>query len=560
MYIRYNVLGETEEKYFTVLKIIYSKSAGTSSSRTDPADLKMKGKRKMRGKIKEKFRFLRSVCAFTSGMMLACAPIGYVQAEGTEPSVTADSITWDGGLLEVPIDLGSFSAEEVDVSINISESDKTSLLYPRELSEDIATFSLLDLFGTVDEELFFSKAGTYEMTVGFRIPDKEVNDSFNLVVPHDSKQWKVQRNTVEFDGTEDIVFYLENGTNSFEIGKIDGINIFYDMMASYDYNAGYTFNSETGELRIDKEAFIDSLKKYEPCEIDGVTSTPVEEWDEVAVNVSGETTEGIDIQSYINRVDYEGPEDYYIDDAAWRIDLTKLDLSESGGVTSEFTGTSSDEISVSERTGNLISQSALKYMQENYAEQLPNLGYYTVSARLELTELSEKELAQPVKSAFAPLLQERTAGKYYGIEIVADVIKDGKVVDGLENIAVPQLTEDAEVTLKIPENLQKSGRTYELLHYLGGKAEVINCEQKDGMITFRTDSFSPFVLTYRDHAETAENNQNITDSDHTAENVTAAPQTGDLHQVEYAAGVMAVSLTVLAITIYLKRGKMKVNK
>lgn len=515
-------------------------------------------------KVKERFLKLAGTLALCAA--LAFVPLQPAQAEEALPSVTVDSVTWDGGMLEVPIDLGSYAGEE-DLSVNIIIPDDIPHGFGLmrhlwgEIEENKVIFSLWDLFGSSDSEYFFSKAGTYEMPMYFNVPDEEAgsgytkvvsSDSFNLVIPSDSQQWKVPRTTVKFDGSEDIVFNFENGTNFFEIGSVNEIHVFLAKNIGFDMYDGYSFDAESGEVRINKNSFVNELKDYGK-----EWGAPEAKYEDVTVliEVKGVTTNGIEIPGYINRVDYEGPE-HFVTTIAWSVDLTGLDLSATDevvtdGAATEFVSASSGEVSVSAATGNVIGQNALAYIQANYAEKLAGLDYYTVSARMELSEMDENNLDQAVKTAFAPYLTGRTAGKYYTIEIIADVMKDGQIVDGLGSILIPELSEAGEVTLKIPEDLKRNGRTYDMLHYQDGTAEILSCVEQDGTITFKTGGFSPFALVYRDAVDNAGGLKSTGNT--AAGNNAVSPKTGDPAEAGYAAGVIVLSFAAIASVITLKR-------
>src|SRR5699024_9848030 len=130
-----------------------------------------------------------------------------VQAQEELPSVTVDSVTWDGGMLEVPVDLGSYTDEE-NLSVNIiipddiPHGDGSMKHLWGDIEGNKVIFSLWDTFDSNDNEYFFSKAGTYEMPIYFNVPDEEAgagytkvvsSDSFKLVIPVDSQQWKTPR-------------------------------------------------------------------------------------------------------------------------------------------------------------------------------------------------------------------------------------------------------------------------------------------------------------------------------------------------------------------------------
>lgn len=518
-----------------------------------------KGKDNMR----DKKRILKLAGIVALSAALAFAPLKPVQAQEVLPSVTVDSVTWDGGMLEVPVDLGSYTDEE-NLSVNIiipddiPHGDGSMKHLWGDIEGNKVIFSLWDTFDTNDNEYFFSKAGTYEMPIYFNVPDEEAgagytkvvsSDSFKLVIPVDSQQWKTPRSTVKFDGSEDIVFHFENGTNFWKLEKVSGIYVFLAMGIGFDLYDGYFFDAESGEMRIDKDVFVNALKDYSGD--NGIL------YSEALINVHGVTTYGAEIYNF-DRIDYVGDDPYYKTTVAWTVDLSELDLSGASqeNETSEFAGTSSEEISVSEATGAQIAESALDYVKANYSAELAALDSYTVSSKIELSEADEKELDQAVKNAFAPYLTEWKAGKYYKIQVAASVLKDGQPVEGLENIIIPSLSEDVQVMLKVPGNLQQDSRNYKMLHYQNGTAEMLDCEENEGIITFKTDSFSPFALVYRDAVENSGSTDGTGVNNMGAADNTVNPKTGDHEGMACVASLFVGSLSILALTVARKRSRL----
>ena len=203
-----------------------------------------------------------------------------------------------------------------------------------------------------------------------------------------------------------------------------------------------------------------------------------------------------------------------------------------------------------------IAESALDYVKANYSAELAALDSYTVSSKIELSEADEKELDQAVKNAFAPYLTEWKAGKYYKIQVAASVLKDGQPVEGLENIIIPSLSEDVQVMLKVPGNLQQDSRNYKMLHYQNGTAEMLDCEENEGIITFKTDSFSPFALVYRDAVENSGSTDGTGVNNMGAADNTVNPKTGDHEGMACVASLFVGSLSILALTVARKRSRL----
>lgn len=431
------------------------------------------------------------------------------------PTVTESRITWDGGELRIPVDLGDYS-EQDDVSVSgisivsAEQGYHYNSRFNASLEGNMVIVPFHDLVEVSDREQILSKAGDYTVRVGFYTEEGESSESeFTLHVPSDSTAWKVMPAKVKFDGNEDITFSFVNGTNYYELESIRSLEVFVGKggVNAPDFTSGFTYDMKAGTLTIEKEKIKEALR-YSKKILEGYG---LELGNEAFLNVHAKTSKGVEV-AYFNRIVWE--EYGYGATAAWEIDFTDCDLTEpepapepeptptpSENTVSEFTGTGSEELSISEESAVLIEKSALAYIQKHYAEQLAALGEdYKITSRLNLVSQSETNVQQAVKDAFSAQLKGKKIGQYYEIGITADVLQDGKVVDGLKDIAIPQLEEKIVLNLKIPESVRKSGRTYQIYHYKDQKAEVLNSETKDGTISFDTDSFSPYALVYAENA------------------------------------------------------------
>lgn len=479
-----------------------------------------------------------------------------------KPVAAVDEVTWDGGIVEVPVDWGSYTPEEISVSISY-ETEDSYLNFPAVTqTEDKISFSLWYHFDSSEEELFFSKSGKYEFGLQFKelVSGEMIStDSFKLIVPTDSNQWVIKRSTEKFDGSQDLVFYFEPGNNFFVPQGVDEINVFVSMGRSFYLTDGYVFDVRNGTLTINKDAFIKAFRNF--IRLDQLSTIGEDGYYkfyyyDLPLNVFAVMNDGTCVN--FDRVNYTGDYPYYETEAGWSIDISDWKLSpeedseeQPEKPESVFEGTTSDLISVSEESAALIGQGALEYIQQNYSEQLNGITGYTVKARLELTESRTEDVDKVVTDAFTPYLQEWKIGQYYELAVKADVIQNGTAVAGLENINVPALTKDIEVVLDIPENLDRDGRSFGMLHYQNGKAELLECVAKDGKVTFKTDSFSPYAIVYRD-AVAATN----TDRTENANKVTENPKTGDeMNPALFSAmAVTAVLLAAVALAVR-KRNK-----
>lgn len=192
-------------------------------------------------------------------------------------------------------------------------------------------------------------------------------------------------------------------------------------------------------------------------------------------------------------------------------------------------------LTVSATDAQTISRSALAFIQKNYSEQLAKLGDdYKVIANLNLTTQKASDVEEKAKNAFDGALNDMTAGQYYNIGVTASVTKDGKVVEELQNISIPNLDKEITLNLKIPESLRKDGRSYTMLHYHGDTAAKLDTKVSNYTASFRTSAFSPYLLAYKDAKGTASSNA-----------TTSSPRTGDNANIILWAVLMVMALLVI---------------
>lgn len=269
-------------------------------------------------------------------------------------------------------------------------------------------------------------------------------------VPDDSVKWQVSETTLVFDGSQDVVFHFVNGTNCFELEAVDLLGIFTGMGGEGDpvtvvpdMTDGFTCDMAAGTLTIDKDALKETLASA--VSYNGGTLP-----DEIAVNARAVTKDGESF--YFNRVPYEGSST--VTNTAWWLDISDLDLDGGtepapGWVQVEFAG--ADGASVSEEDADLISSSALGYLQENYADELAALGEgYEVSVRMDIAERGEENIPDEVKEAFSQAAGGSEIGKYYEISVLADVVSGGEAIDGIVHTHSTYATAWAQAGMDIP--------------------------------------------------------------------------------------------------------------
>ena len=58
--------------------------------------------------------------------------------------------------------------------------------------------------------------------------------------------------------------------------------------------------------------------------------------------------------------------------------------------------------------------------------------------------------------------------------------------------------EEMKITLAIPKEMQKENRVFSVIRLHDGKADKLNAELKDDILTFKTDAFSTYAIAYEE--------------------------------------------------------------
>lgn len=413
--------------------------------------------------------------------------------EKAYPQVKVDEIVWDGGDIEIPLDLGGISSSDLLIRAQVG-SDGSRWAYATDCDSEKAILSILEYFDTCDEEMPISETGNYQVTVEFL--DKNSGeiistDIFTLVNPVTSQLWDVSYEIADFDGTQDVIFHFDNGTNYYKLEDIPSMNIYTPMNPiPLDKGTDYTVNMVEGTVTIDKGALANALNQY-------FTEGYVFFEDTIAVNAVG-TTVGGTTGFYMNRVNYVG-EGAYMTDTAWQIDISKFTPGEpedTEDISGEFIGSNNTAVKVSEEDAAVLKTYVLNYVDNMYKEELEGLGECSVTSVLKVDEQAIEEIDQDAREAFTDVAQDAVVGKYYDIRLMANVLKDGKEVEGLTDINIPELKQNINISLKIPSEMLNEGRTFKMLHYHNGKVEVLNSTVTGDTNSFETSAFSPFALAY----------------------------------------------------------------
>ena len=196
------------------------------------------------------------------------------RAEKKKPSVTVDSVDWNGDKLKVPVDLGDYSAEEVEITCERRRGG-TGWSIGLDYENGYAVGTVIDYMRlSLDKnssfyDNWYTKAGDYEQIISF--VDKKQNviakENVTVHVLEDSVEWQIQEENYVFDGSQDVIFKIKNGTNIFEIQSLEKkLSIFTGKAATWepsvsvpDMTDGFTYDLEAGTLTINKEALAKTL-------------------------------------------------------------------------------------------------------------------------------------------------------------------------------------------------------------------------------------------------------------------------------------------------------------
>ena len=504
------------------------------------------------------------------GVVTLCAGMtAMAVGEGNLPQVMTDQIEWDGGLLDIPVDFGAYSPEDLGFEITAKDSSGNVVYdnpYPvlSKTEEGIVTFSLIDSFFSCDDEQAFTQAGSYTIELEFTLDyETFTSDEFTLVVKEDSQMWDTEYVEYSFDGSEDVVLHFINGTNNYKLRDVTAYTVsahYTDGMGPGDkYTEGFNVDMDEGIVTFDKEALKAAI-------VDTVGNKDNLNRMDIGLNVYAVTEDGEEFD--FNRVNEPGSD--YITTSSICLDITNLDFSNESGEepepeepepSAEFVGISTPGIQVAKEDGNVISNSALAYIQNNYKDEIEKLGNdYQVEVKMVLNEKNAADIPADVRGALGRLVANGTIGQYYDISIVADVMQNGTAVSGLEDIYIPELSDEITVSLEIPDSVPADGVAYTMLRYHNGQASALPTFVSGGKVTFNTADFSTYELAYEENqkdvsgdktdtpAVTKDNKDNIS---------VTAPQTGDDTSVMTMVLLMLSSVAAAAIAYSAKR---KLNK
>ena len=459
------------------------------------------------------------------------------------PQVVGNSFVWENGELRLPVELGDYTEDEISISIAINNG--TRMLFPT-LKDKVIVSSVFDFYYPDIANHPFMKKGDYNAKVKFALKSDYSEIVSNEIVirvlaDETSRLWKANQKTEKFDGTQDITFTFANGTDYYALQSIGSIEFFawkyleVDGERCHNFSVGedyYTYDMDAGTLTLSKDTLKYAIQ--ESAKLWAKSGKDIKDYPKkITINALGVTKTGESIY-YLSSIEVVDPETGFTGtDGAWKVDITDYALNLEDKKTEFNVG--SDQITVSEEVCSVIENNALVYVKENNSEKFVELGdNYKVSSKLNLTVQESSAVQQEVKDGFqAKLGSKEIIGQYYDINILADVLQNRQKVAGLENISINKLDQKITINFQIPEALRKSGRTYKILHYNNSnesesKAEELKSEVKDWVISFETDSFSPYALVYSDRtASSGTGKPSFSDKDDNQDNQGGQGNQGD---------------------------------
>lgn len=480
-----------------------------------------------------------------------------VMAAGNElPKVTADTITWEGGVLEIPVDLGSYAADEVYMYVGIPGA--TTYYYSVELTDTQGTVSLVENdehYDSLKSTTAFSSAEAGERSIDVEFVDSNweelCHDSFDLIIPEDSEKWYFPDTTMKFDGSQDVTFNFERGTNYFELQSIDDFSLFMvsdlGMGPSETLDYGFVVDMEKGQITFDKDV-LGELINSSVGSVESLQNNVVQ----ISMNATAVKNEKVQILSSERGYD---PNGYF----PWKLDLSEFVLDGEEDVTTPstvFTGINTSEATISSKAEKVIESSALSFIQNNYSGQLGELkDGYTIESEMIINKIDDSAVPLDIRDAFETAAGNRRIAQYYDISIRADVVVNDKVVEGLNDIYITKLSEPVLINLHMPKDLVKGDGLYSMFRYHAGGVDLLSTSEEDNMIIFNTDLFSIYALAYDDVGDSIENTQNtMGESDNmTTEQLSQIAQTGDETQVFSGVALLMGSVFVTAISCFVRR-------
>lgn len=229
--------------------------------------------------------------------------------------------------------MGDYKAEELNVYTRIKDngdtgSTRTEDFYMGDakiISEngfDKLVYSAIRPRFSCESSPFWTKAGAYNMEVTISNASDNVpivSLPLTLHIPDSSTLWSTTEQTVAFDGSQNVKFTLQNGTNYARFESIESVYIHSTRAVGTYLNGGVSFDPDSGTVEIDKDilkAGVQELKN-KGLLINGNT---------VYIKVNAKTVEGDVTECNVIDYDEEITPGIIPNVTAWTIDISNLSL------------------------------------------------------------------------------------------------------------------------------------------------------------------------------------------------------------------------------------------
>ena len=206
-----------------------------------------------------------------------------------------------------------------------------------------------------------------------------------------------------------------------------------------------------------------------------------------------------------------------------------------------------ESVAVNEQVQNMVEDiisgknvANLTEQQQQAIQQAVGSGK-VIETEVETNSVKEENVKEDSKKVESIISSNEKVATYYDINVILKDAKTNQEITKLTN-----LSDKIKITLDVPENLpavqEGYTRIFSVVRVHDGKAEKLSTvKNKDNTVTFETDRFSTYALTYKDVVSKTENNiQN--------------PNTGD--SIVLFISIFAVaSISIVIITRKLRKTK-----
>lgn len=134
-----------------------------------------------------------------------------------------------------------------------------------------------------------------------------------------------------------------------------------------------------------------------------------------------------------------------------------------------------------------------KYLSGDTAGKLENIvnNAGTFKADYDIKEVDASSVSSENKTLLKDAARGANVTNYLDISL--------NLKSGDENLGnIVSTPKEVKVTLAIPKEMQKENRVFSVIRLHDGKADKLNAELKDDVLTFKTDAFSTYAIAYEE--------------------------------------------------------------